>query len=68
MVAIDTIPRGELIAKIPRSSVLTASQSVISEFMKHDQEFMSHVGHMTSWVPLLIALTVEYAQKVCYLS
>ena len=62
--ATDAISEGEVIARIPRSAVLTASRGVVMNAMRGDLQFMSHVNHMNPWIPLLIALAAEYALKV----
>ena len=44
------------------SSLLTASHSVVAMTMKKDDALISSFSN--SWVPLLVALTAEYAQQV----
>ena len=62
VVAMEKIKVGTVVAKVPRRVLLTASHSVVAMTMKMDDALMSSLSN--SWVPLLIALTAEYAQQV----
>ena len=62
VVATDSIKEGEELALIPRPSVLTAVGGVAAGTIREDVHFQSQVDQMTPWIPLLIAMTAEYAQ------
>ena len=64
VVAKEAIYPGEILAHIPRTAILTASTSCVSHVIKSDNDLCSHLPNTSSWVPLLIALIGEYAQKV----
>ncbi len=54
--------KNEAIATIPRTAILTATNSnITSKLLEQDKSLFTTV---TPWIPLLIALTIEYSQLV----
>lgn len=64
VVATDRIAAGEELAVIPRSALLTASTGVATSAIASDSELLDQLEGNSSWVPLLLTLIAEYAQKV----
>lgn len=55
------IPRGTVVAKIPRSALLTSVNSRVWSVLSNDKIFKRQLlKTKNSWIPLLIALITEY--------
>ena len=64
VVARADIPRGALLAVIPRHTLLTTSNSRVGVVLRRDRLCRKQLRRANSWVPLLLALLVEYGLKV----
>lgn len=62
VVAKDDITKGECVALIPRSALLSCATSSIADKVLEDKELMKACS--SSWPPLLLALAAEYACEV----
>ena len=58
------IRQGEQLALIPRTALLNCTNSSVHGVFEGDQHIQRQLSDMNSWVPLLLALMGEYAQKV----
>ena len=64
VVAMADLPRGTLLALIPRHCLLNASNSHrLGRALRGDRQFCRQLPRMNSWVPLLLALLAEYGRK-----
>ena len=63
--AADDIGEGELVARIPRSALLTcANCTAVRSRLLRDDVTAARRDDMSSWVPLLLAMLAEYGQEV----
>ena len=60
VVAKSEINVGECLALIPRTTVLSCSNSKIKDLVIED----NLLKHGSSWIPLLLSLAAEYSSKV----
>ena len=65
MVATEEIREGEMVACIPRSALLTCSNSTaVRRRLMRDDITAERLDNMSSWVPLLLAMLAEHGLEV----
>lgn len=64
MVARRSIAEGTCLAKIPRTAVLSCTNSELHEIIKCDKNISTRLPQLTSWLPLILTLLYEQDRKV----
>ena len=64
MIARRPIAEGTCLAKIPRTAVLSCSNSKLRDIIKCDKQFCTQLPQLTSWLPLILTLLYEQGREV----
>ena len=64
MVARRSIAEGTCLAKIPRTAVLSCTNSELHKIIKCDKKISTQLPQLTSWLPLILTLLYEQDRKV----